>query len=49
MTKQTTDKATQAEARTEETRRFVRQVKRRTRHRYTAEEKIRIVLEGVRH
>ena len=37
-----------AEERTEETRRFVRGVRRATRRRYTPEEKIRIVLEGFR-
>lgn len=43
------DKSAQAETRTEETRSFIRKVKRRTRRKFTAEEKIRIVLEGVRH
>jgi transposase len=42
-------KAWQAEARSEETKGFIRQVRRITRRRYTAEEKIRIVLEGIRH
>ena len=42
-------KAAQAETRTEETKRFIRKVKRRTRRKFTAEEKIRIVLEGIRH
>lgn len=42
-------KAAQAETRTEETKSFIRKVKRRTRRKFTAEEKIRIVLEGVRH
>ena len=49
MSEDTSAKASQAEARTEETRSFIRQVKRRTRRKFTAEEKIRIVLEGVRH
>jgi transposase len=49
MTSEIADKASQAEARTEETRRFIRQVKRITRRQFTAEEKIRIVLEGIRH
>ena len=49
MTNESVDKALQAEARTEETRRFVRQVKRITRRQFTAEEKIRIVLEAIRH
>lgn len=38
----------QAEARTEETRTFVRRVRAVARRRYTAEEKIRVVLEGFR-
>tara|TARA_B100000315_G_scaffold241452_1_gene262346 strand:- start:275 stop:688 length:414 start_codon:yes stop_codon:yes gene_type:complete len=41
-------KSEQAEERTDETRRFVRSVRRATRSRYTPEEKIRIVLEGFR-
>ena len=49
MTSEIADKATQAEARTEETGSFIRQVKRITRRQFTAEEKIRIVLEGIRH
>ncbi len=42
------DKSWQAEARTEETKRFIRDIKRVTRRKFTAEEKIRIVLEGFR-
>ncbi len=38
----------QAEKRTEETRSFMRSVRRATRRKYTPEEKIRIVLEGFR-
>lgn len=38
-----------AESRTEETRAFIRQVRRVTRRRFTPEERIRIVLEGFRH
>jgi len=38
----------EADGRTEETRRFVRSVRRATRRKYTPEEKIRIVLEGFR-
>ena len=38
----------QAEMRTEETRSFMRSVRRATRRKYTPEEKIRIVLEGFR-
>ena len=40
--------AEQAEKRTEETRSFMRSVRRATRRKYTPEEKIRIVLEGFR-
>jgi len=43
-----TDKALQADARSEETRRLIRDVRRVTRRRFNAEEKIRIVLEGLR-
>jgi len=42
------DKFWQAEARTEETKRLIRDVKRITRRKFTAEEKIRIILEGLR-
>ena len=42
------DKAGAAEARTEKTRGFIREVRRATRRKYTPEEKIRIVLEGFR-
>jgi len=42
------DRFWQAEARTEETKRFIRDIKRITRRKFTAEEKIRIVLEGFR-
>ena len=38
----------EAEARTEETKRFIQDIKRITRRKFTAEEKIRIVLEGFR-
>jgi transposase len=38
----------QAEARSEETRQFIRDIKRLTRRKFSAEEKIRIVLEGFR-
>ena len=38
-----------AESRTEETRTFIRQVRRVARRRFTPEERIRIVLEGFRH
>jgi transposase len=39
----------QAEARSEETKQFIRDVKRITRRKFSAEEKVRIVLEGFRH
>ena len=39
----------EAESRTEETRSFIKQVRRSTRRKFTPEEKIRIVLEGFRH
>jgi len=42
------DKFWQAEARNEQTKRFIRDIKRITRRKFSAEEKIRIVLEGFR-
>ena len=45
VTQQVTDRFWQAEARTEETKQFIRDIKRITRRKFTAEEKIRIVLE----
>ena len=42
------DKAEAAEARTQETRGFIQQVRVATRRKYTPEEKVRIVLEGFR-
>jgi hypothetical protein len=48
MVQQITDRFWQAEARTEETKQFIRNIKHLTRHKFTAEEKIRIVLEGFR-
>ncbi len=48
MTHQTPDKNEAAEERTEDTRRFVRQVRAATRRKYASEKKIRIVLEGFR-
>ena len=48
MTQGISDKLWQAEARTGETKQFIRDIKRITRRRFTAEEKIRIVLEGFR-
>ena len=48
MSQNTSDKNQAAEERTEETKRFVRQVRAATRRKYISEEKIRIVLEGFR-
>ena len=48
MSKDSQDKADAAEARTQETRSFVQQVRVAARRKYTPEEKIRIVLEGFR-
>ena len=48
MVEQVTDKFWQAEARTQETKEFIQDIKRITRRKFTAEEKIRIVLEGFR-
>ena len=48
MSQNTSDKNQAAEERTEDTKRFVRQVRAATRRKYTSEEKIRIVLEGFR-
>jgi transposase len=48
VTQGVSDRFWQAEARTEETKQFIRDIKRITRRKFTAEEKIRIVLEGFR-
>ena len=48
MVQQITDSFWQAEARSEETRQFIKNIKRLTRRKFTAEEKFRIVLEGFR-
>jgi transposase len=48
MTQGISDRFWQAESRTEETKQFIRDVKRITRRKFTPEEKIRIVLEGFR-
>ncbi|MFC1919694.1 transposase [Chloroflexota bacterium] len=48
MSKNIGDKADAAEARTQETRGFLRQVRVAARRKYTPEEKVRIVLEGFR-
>ena len=42
------NRAWQPEARTEETKKFIREVKRVTRRKFTPDEKIRILLEGFR-
>ena len=49
MTEGMSERFWQAEARTEETKQFIRDVKRITRRKFSAEEKVRIVLEGFRH
>ena len=48
MTQGITDRFWQAEARTQGTKQLIRDIKRITRRKFTAEEKIRIVLEGFR-
>ncbi len=48
MVQPTTESIWQAEARSEETRQFIKNIKRVTRRKFTAEEKVRIVLEGFR-
>ena len=48
MTEDTEDKNRAAEERSQDTRRFVRQVRSATRRKYTPEEKIHIVLQGFR-
>ena len=48
MTQGVSDRPWQAEARTSETKQFIRDIKRITRRKFTAEEKICIVLEGFR-
>jgi len=48
MVQEISNKAWQAEARNEETKQFIRDIKRITRRKFTAEEKIRIALEGFR-
>ena len=48
MSQNTADKADVAEARTQETRGFIHQVRVVARRKYTPEEKVRIVLEGFR-
>ena len=48
MSQPDTDKALAAQERSQETKSFVRTVKAATRRKYTPEEKIRVVLEGLR-
>ena len=48
MTQGISDRFWQAEARSEQTKQLIRDIKRITRPKFTAEEKIRIVLEGFR-
>jgi transposase len=48
MSQEYKDKADDAEARTQQTRSFVQQVRIAARRKYTPEEKVRIVLEGFR-
>ena len=48
MVQEITKESWQAEARSQETRQFIKDIKRLTRRKFAAEEKIRIVLEGFR-
>jgi len=48
VSQNTADKANAAEARTQETKGFIHQVRMAARRKYTPEEKVRIVLEGFR-
>ena len=48
MTQGLSDRHWQADIRTQETKQFIRDIKRIIRRKFTAEEKIRIVLEGFR-
>ncbi len=48
MSKENKDKADAAEARSQQTKGFMRQVRVAARRKYTPEEKVRIVLEGFR-
>jgi len=48
MTQGISDRFWQAEARSQETKQLIRDIKRITRRKFTTEEKIRIVLEGFR-
>jgi len=48
MVQQITEQFWQAEARTQVTKQFIRDIKRLTRRKHSAEEKIRVILEGFR-
>jgi transposase len=48
LTQEITDRFWQSEARTQETKQLIRDIKRITRRKFSSEEKIRIVLEGFR-
>ncbi len=48
MTQGVSNRSWQADVRTSETKQLIHDIKRITRHKFTAEEKIRIVLEGFR-
>ena len=48
MSKESSGVILQADSQTQETRSFIKQVRRITRRKYTPEEKIRIVLDGFR-
>ena len=48
MKQKVSERFWQSEARTEETKQLIRDIRRNTRHRFTSEEKIRIILEGFR-
>ena len=48
MVQQMTDNFWQAEAGSEETKQFIQNIKRSTRRKFTPEEKITIILEGIR-
>jgi transposase len=48
LTQEITDRFWQSEARTQQTKQLIRDIKRITRRKFSSEEKIRIVLEGFR-
>jgi transposase len=48
LTQEITDRFWQSEARTQETKQLIRDIKRITRRKFSSEDKIRIVLEGFR-